>query len=121
MMLPLFQLTTWAGSARTRAQAFRQALKQHGEAGDPAWVQEGDHRVGGGHSAMLRILAANGFPPPCLRPMTHRDSAQWRDPCSLFHHVESTGRRPPAKEDLIEPHLLVRGSTAPFHRGRHTQ
>ncbi len=43
-------------SAEVRAHAFRDALEQHGIAGPPAWVQEGDHRVEGGHHAMQRIL-----------------------------------------------------------------
>ncbi|HLI76443.1 MAG TPA: LacI family DNA-binding transcriptional regulator [Acidobacteriaceae bacterium] len=44
------------GSAYLRAQAFRQALEQHGMTGNAAWIQEGDHRVEGGHGAMQRIL-----------------------------------------------------------------
>lgn len=43
-------------SARLRAEAFRNALQKHGLAGNPDWIQEGDHRVEGGHHAMLRIL-----------------------------------------------------------------
>ena len=50
-------------SAQVRAQAFRQALEEHGMAGNPAWIQEGDHRVEGGHHAMQRILRS-GKPAP---------------------------------------------------------
>lgn len=43
-------------SARLRAQTFRKALRQHGLEGNPDWIQESDHRVEGGHRAMLAIL-----------------------------------------------------------------
>ena len=44
-------------SAFLRAQAFQSALERHGTDGSPAsWMQEGDHRVEGGHHAMQRIL-----------------------------------------------------------------
>ena len=45
-------------SAMLRTVAFRKALEGHGGAqtGPASWMQEGDHRVEGGHSAMLRIL-----------------------------------------------------------------
>jgi LacI family transcriptional regulator len=51
------------GSAELRAQAFRVALQEHGMAGNSAWMQEGDHRVEGGHHAMQRILRS-GKPAP---------------------------------------------------------
>ena len=44
-------------SAQLRAEAFRRALEQHGmDSNPPSWVQEGDHRVEGGHHAMQQIL-----------------------------------------------------------------
>ena len=49
-------------SARTRLDAFTHALQQRGIALDSSLVQEGNHRVDGGHDAMARILASG--PPP---------------------------------------------------------
>lgn len=46
------------GSARLRANAFRQALGKHDVASNPMWVQESDHRVEGGAQAMRRILSS---------------------------------------------------------------
>ena len=57
------------GSAALRAEAFRRALKQHGRAAasPSSWMQEGDHRVEGGHHAMLRILrGGEGLPTAVL-------------------------------------------------------
>ncbi len=56
------------GSAAVRAAAFRRALEQHGVArtSAPAWTQEGDHRVEGGHHAMQRILRAGGRLPTAV-------------------------------------------------------
>ena len=45
-------------SACLRAEAFHQALQQHGLAERKHWVQVGDYRVEGGHRAMLRILGS---------------------------------------------------------------
>lgn len=45
-------------SASLRAQAFRQALERHGMGGNPDWIQQGDHRVEGGHRAMQQILSS---------------------------------------------------------------
>ncbi len=53
-------------SARVRARAFRRAMKRHGVGGEPSWTQEGDHRVGGGHAAMLRLLASKKRPTAVL-------------------------------------------------------
>lgn len=52
-------------SAQVRKQAFENALREHGLAADPRWIQEGDHRVEGGHHAMLRILRC-GAPPTAI-------------------------------------------------------
>jgi DNA-binding LacI/PurR family transcriptional regulator len=148
------------GSAQTRAQAFRGALAQHAVDGEPAWIQEGDHRVGGGHAAMMRILACKHLPTAVLTsndltaigamgaihekglripedisvigfdgielsaytqpalttlvvPRGELASVAFR---SLFQHKESIGKKPAAKEHLIEPRLLIRGSTAPLKK-----
>ena len=55
-------------SAELRARTFREALERHGMAKDAAsWMQEGDHRVEGGHSAMQRILqGTKGLPTAVL-------------------------------------------------------
>ena len=53
-------------SAEVRAHAFRDALEQHGIAGPRAWVQEGDHRVEGGHHAMQRILRSGKVTPTAV-------------------------------------------------------
>jgi len=53
-------------SARVRAQAFNKALRQHGLTGEPHLMQEGDHRVEGGHAAMQRILKAGKRPTAVL-------------------------------------------------------
>ncbi len=50
-------------SARIRSETFHRALQRHGLAGNPDYVQVGDHRVDGGHAAMVRILRA-GKPLP---------------------------------------------------------
>ncbi len=49
------------GSARVRADAFRHELQQHGmaAASPSTWIQEGDHRVEGGHDAMRRLLRSS--------------------------------------------------------------
>jgi DNA-binding LacI/PurR family transcriptional regulator len=49
-------------SAQLRAQAFTESLRQHGLTGEPHLVQEGDHRVEGGHAAMQRILTSGVRP-----------------------------------------------------------
>jgi DNA-binding LacI/PurR family transcriptional regulator len=53
-------------SAQVRAEAFTKSLRQHGLAGEPHLVQEGDHRVEGGHAAMQRILRAGERPTAVL-------------------------------------------------------
>ncbi len=54
-------------SARVRAQAFRKALKEQRASSPAHWIQEGDHRVEGGHDAMERILQAGApFPTAVL-------------------------------------------------------
>ena len=56
------------GSAALRARAFREALDQQGRgaASPSSWIQEGDHRVEGGHHAMQRILRAGGKLPSAV-------------------------------------------------------
>ncbi len=49
-------------SARVRSEAFTKALRQHVLAGEPHLMEEGDHRVEGGHAAMLRILKSGKRP-----------------------------------------------------------
>jgi DNA-binding LacI/PurR family transcriptional regulator len=49
-------------SARVRSDAFTKALRQHGLGGEPHLIEEGDHRVEGGHAAMLRILNSGRRP-----------------------------------------------------------
>ena len=46
-------------SARLRLRRFHEALAEHGLTANPAWVQEGDHRVEGGHHAMQRLLGGD--------------------------------------------------------------
>jgi DNA-binding LacI/PurR family transcriptional regulator len=55
-------------SAAVRAEAFQRAMEGHGLAGQipPEWIQEGDHRVEGGHHAMQRILQAHRPPPTAV-------------------------------------------------------
>ena len=53
-------------SARVRLDAFHAALAEHGLTANPAWVQEGDHRVEGGHHAMQRVLAAAASRPSAV-------------------------------------------------------
>lgn len=52
-------------SARTRLRAFTQMLHEKQLITDPRMIQEGNHRVGGGHDAMCRILAS-GSPPTAV-------------------------------------------------------
>ena len=49
-------------SARVRADAFTQCMKAHAIVSKPHHVQEGDHRVQGGRSAMERILSGGDVP-----------------------------------------------------------
>ena len=53
-------------SAQVRAQAFTKSLRQHGLTGEPHLMQEGDHRVEGGHAAMQRILSSGIRPTAVL-------------------------------------------------------
>ncbi|MFZ0662338.1 MAG: LacI family DNA-binding transcriptional regulator [Acidobacteriaceae bacterium] len=53
-------------SAQVREQAFVGALRKHGLTADPQWIQEGDHRVEGGHHAMRRILKCSARPTAIL-------------------------------------------------------
>lgn len=53
-------------SARTRAEAFQTAMREHGSTMRPGWLQEGDHRVEGGHHAMMRILESARLPTAIL-------------------------------------------------------
>ncbi len=52
-------------SACTRLQAFRRGLRQHRLAPETRLVEEGNHRVDGGHDAMARILGS-GAPPTAV-------------------------------------------------------
>lgn len=54
------------GSVRARTEAFQAELREHGITMHPAWQQEGDHRVEGGHHAMARILACGRLPTAVL-------------------------------------------------------
>ncbi len=143
-------------SARRRAHSFAAALAFHGLPVNPAWVQEGDHRVEGGHHAMQRLLAAPSRPTAVLAsndltaigamgaihehglripddlsiigfdgielsaymqpglttmlvPRAELSAVAFR---SLLHDQEQGDRRPPRREHVIHPQLLVRGSTA---------
>ena len=49
-------------SARARAEAFQVALRERGITIRRDWLQEGDHRVEGGHHAMMRILNSGPVP-----------------------------------------------------------
>jgi DNA-binding LacI/PurR family transcriptional regulator len=49
-------------SARVRADAFTKSLKKYHLLGEPALMEEGDHRVEGGHAAMQRILHSGNRP-----------------------------------------------------------
>ena len=55
-------------SAMVRTDAFRRALEQHGISrnGPSSWMQEGNHRVEGGHQAMGRILRSGDRLPTAL-------------------------------------------------------
>jgi DNA-binding LacI/PurR family transcriptional regulator len=53
-------------SARSRAEAFKAAMREHGVKLRPGWLQEGDHRVEGGHHAMKRILESGTLPTAVL-------------------------------------------------------
>jgi DNA-binding LacI/PurR family transcriptional regulator len=53
-------------SAKVRAQAFTKSLRRHGLTGEPHLMQEGDHRVEGGHAAMQRILTSGRRPTAVL-------------------------------------------------------
>ncbi len=46
-------------SAQIRESSFRSILKQHGLKSLPGSIQEGNHRVEGGHAAMMRMLASS--------------------------------------------------------------
>ncbi len=49
-------------SARTRFQAFQKSSAQQHLTKSPALIQEGNHRVDGGHAAMQRILESGARP-----------------------------------------------------------
>jgi DNA-binding LacI/PurR family transcriptional regulator len=53
-------------SAQVRAQAFKKSLRRHGLTREPHLIQEGDHRVEGGHAAMQRILNSGRRPTAVL-------------------------------------------------------
>jgi LacI family transcriptional regulator len=144
------------GSARTRAEAFRAGLREHGLSVEKRWIQEGDHRVEGGREAMERILVAGNAPtallasndltaigamdairqhglsipadisvigfddiqlsaytqPPLTTVHVPRGEVAATAFRSLFHDKdELPGKRTRAREHVIKPHLLVRGST----------
>jgi DNA-binding LacI/PurR family transcriptional regulator len=54
------------GSARARSEAFQAALREQGVTIRRSWLQEADHRVEGGHHAMMRILASGRLPTAVL-------------------------------------------------------
>lgn len=152
-------------SAQLRAQTFRKAMKGHRLTSHPQWTQQGDHRVEGGHAAMLRILKSgessaplptavltsndltaigamgalhekglripedisvigfdgielSAYTQPALTtlfvPRAELAAAAFR---SLYQSKTEAGRKPTEQESVIEPRLLVRGSTAPLKRG----
>jgi DNA-binding LacI/PurR family transcriptional regulator len=49
-------------SARMRADAFTNSLKKHHLLSESVLMEEGDHRVEGGHAAMQRILRSGSRP-----------------------------------------------------------
>jgi LacI family transcriptional regulator len=53
-------------SARTRYNAFIEVMERHRLTGDPVMIQEGNHRVDGGHDAMRRILDSGARPTAVL-------------------------------------------------------
>lgn len=53
-------------SARARADAFQAALREQGVTIRRGWLEEGDHRVEGGHHAMMRILQSGRLPTAVL-------------------------------------------------------
>ena len=55
----------WLASARTRHRAFTEGLGRHDLAIRDRLMQEGNHRVDGGHAAMQRILGS-GAPPTAI-------------------------------------------------------
>jgi len=52
-------------SARIRQSAFLKAMQKRGM-GDPAWIETGNHRIGGGFQAMSRILERTPLPTAVL-------------------------------------------------------
>ncbi len=53
-------------SARTRFRAFTEGLERSHLKGNPNLIQEGNHRVDGGHAAMQRILSSGAKPTAIL-------------------------------------------------------
>lgn len=53
-------------SAKLRAKAFMKEMRSHGLTPEAHWTQEGNHRVEGGHQAMLRILRSGPRPTAVL-------------------------------------------------------
>jgi DNA-binding LacI/PurR family transcriptional regulator len=53
-------------SARTRFHAFTEVLERSRLKGNPDMIQEGNHRVDGGHAAMQRILSSGAKPTAIL-------------------------------------------------------
>ena len=156
------------GSARVRADAFHLALSQHGTAAarPTAWMQEGDHRVEGGHHAMRRLLCDSKRLPTAV--LTSNDltaigamgaihEAGLRIPAdisvvgfdgielsaytqpalttlavsrvelaaaafrSLLRQKEDAVQDTSANEQVIEPKLLVRQTTAPPRKQSRTE
>jgi len=154
-------------SARVRADAFLKRLRTHRLEAEPGWIQEGDHRVEGGHQAMQRILKSGDRPTAVLAsndltaigamgaihecglnipedisvvgfddielsaytqpalttvhvPRRELAATAFR---SLFHGRENPpGKGARQREHVIQPHLVVRGSTgnAPKQRNFET-
>ena len=152
------------GSARVRADAFRHALQAHGmaAANQSSWMQEGDHRVEGGHHAMQRLLRdskrlpsavltsndltaigamgaiheaglripqdismvgfdgieLSAYTQPALTtlaiPRAELAAEAFR---SLLRHRESAAKTLHTPDHVIEPHLVIRQTTAPPPKG----
>jgi LacI family transcriptional regulator len=149
------------GSARVREKAFREAMERYGLTKNPSWMQEGDHRVEGGHHAMQRILRSgkklptavltsndltaigamgaiheaglripqdisivgfdgielSAYTQPALTTLvvSRGELAAQAFRC-LLQHKDGASRKPSTKEQVIEPKLLIRESTAPLTR-----
>ena len=101
-------------SARVRQDAFHRALTEHRLPANPAWVQQGDHRVEGGRQAMQRILAGPTRPhrhPRVQRP--HRDRRHGSHPRARPPHP-----RRPLRHGLRRHRALGLRAARPHHHAR---